>query len=352
MSGIVSQLEADTLNEILNTTLPLYLKNELFNQNLDDRPTLAKMIERQKTFAGGPDVRLNVKGNYDGHGQWLNDDGPVDFRNPNGTMQAIYPWYALHDGIEIGYTALKAAGFSVGDGSKISEHSKTDAIRITNYLETCYEDLKESIPISMQQMLWQDGTQDSAASPGLPFFIADDPTTGTVGGISRASNTFWRNRALVGANKITHSTTTQLLTATMKAESRQLRRKGGKPDFFPAGSTFIKALELEAYAKGNLTQVGFGDKNTKVGIGGISITGLGDVVYEPMLDDMGYAARMYAIDTSKVHTMVMDGEEFKTHMPARPHDTFKFYKSVTWTGMVVAKQLNGCGVYEVNASGL
>lgn len=351
MSGFVSQLEADTLNEILNDTLPLYIKNELFNQNLDDRPTLKKMREVQKEFPGGPDVRLNIKGNYAANGTWLNDDGPVNFRNPTGTQQAIYPWYAMHDGIELGYGALKAAGFSVGDKGNISEHSGTDAIRITNYLETCYEDLKESVPMTMQSMFWQDGTQDSAASPGLPFFIADAPTTGVVGGVSRATNSFWRNRSLVGASKISYSATNQTLTHTLQEEARQLRRKGGKPDFFPAGSKMMKALEIEAYAKGQISQTGFGG-TTKVGLGAIFIQGLGMVEYEPMLDDLGYQARLYCVDTSKIHPMVMQGEEFKTHMPARPHDRFKFYKSITWTGMIVAKQLNSSGVYEVNTSGL
>lgn len=351
MSGVVSQLEADVLNEILNDTLPLYIKNELFKQNLDDRPTLKVMREKQKMFPGGPDVRLNVKGNFAANGVWINDDGPVNFRNPTGTMQAIYPWYALHDGIEIGYAALKAAGFSVGDKNNVSEHSGTDAIRITNYLETCYEDLKESVPMSMQSMLWRDGTQDAAASPGIPFFIADVPTTGTVGGISRATNAFWRNRSLVGASKISYSAANQTLTHTLQEEARQLRRKGGKPDFFPAGSEMMKALEIEAYAKGQITQNGFSGK-TNVGLGAINIQGLGTVEYEPMLDDLSMADRLYAIDTSKIHPMVMEGEEFKTHMPARPHNIFKFYKSVTWTGMLVAKQLNSSGVYQVNNAGL
>lgn len=352
MSGVVSQLEADTLNEIINSTLPFYIKNELFKQNLDERPTLKAMLENKKEFPGGPDVRLNAKGNYDAHGEWISDDGPVNFRNPTGTLQAIYPWYALHDGIEIGYAALKAAGFSVGDSGKASEHSKREAIQITNYLEQCYDDLNESVPISMQKMFWQDGSQDAAASPGIPFFVADDPSTGVVGGISRVSNTWWRNRSLIGASKISWSTSNQTLTHTLQAEARQLRRKARNPKFYlPAGEKMIRALEREAYAKGQLTQIGF-NGNTKIGLGNIFVQGLGVVEYEPMLDDLGMDDRLYVIDTSKIHPMVMEDEEFKTHMPARPHNMFKIYKSVTWTGMMVAKQLNSSGVYQVDDTGI
>lgn len=351
MSGIVSQLEADVLNEIINSTLPFYLKNKLFKQNIEEKPTVKKMREVQKEFPGGPDVRLNAKGNYDAHGEWINDDGPVNFRNPTGTLQAIYPWYAMHDGIEIGYQALKAAGFSVGDSGKASEHSKNDAIRITNYLEQCYGDLDESIPMTMNNMFWADGSQDAAASPGIPFFISDTPTTGIVGSISRASNSWWRNRALVGASKISYSRTNQTLTHTLQEEGRQLRRYGGSPKFFPAGSKFMKALEIEAYAKGNLTMTGFGGKTT-VGVQAIDVKGLGTVEYEPQLDNLGMEDRLYAIDTDGIHPMVMEGEEFKAHMPARPHNIFKIYKSVTWTGMLTAQRLNSSGVYQVDGTGL
>lgn len=350
MVGLVTNISADVLNEIINTTLPTYVK-ELFDQNIDDRPLLKAMRDAQKEFAGGPDVRLNVKGNYGANGQWLEDDGPVAFRSTAGTQQAIYPWYAAHDGIEIGYTALKAAGFSVGDEGDTSEHSNTDVLRITNFLETQYGDLDESMPITIATMLLQDGTQSSAQSPGLPFFISDTPTTGTIGGISRSANSFWRNRALVGSSKISYSAANQTLTTTLVAEALQLRRKGGKPDLFPAGSQFIKALQVEAYAKGNLTLNGFG-KNQDVGLGDISIMGLGKVFYEPLMDDLGMQDRMYAIDSSKVGLMVMENEEFKVHMPDRPYDTFKIYKSITWTGMLTAKKLNSSGVYQVNNSGL
>lgn len=351
MTGLVTNISADVLNEIINTTLPTYVK-ELFDQNIDDRPLLKGMREKQKEFAGGPDIRLNVKGNYGANGQWLEDDGPVAFRTTSGTQQAIYPWYAAHDGIEIGYTALKAAGFSVGDEGDTTEHSNTDVLRITNFLETQYSDLDESMPITIATMLLQDGTQSAAQSPGLPFFLSDTPTTGTIGGISRAANSFWRNRALVGANKISYSAANQTLTQTLVAEALQLRRKGGKPDMFPAGSQFIKALQIEAYAKGQLTLNGFNKSNTDVGLGDISILGLGKVFYEPLMDDLGLQDRMYAIDSSKIGMYVMQNEEFKVHMPDRPYDTFKIYKSITWTGALTAKKLNSSGVYQVNNSGL
>src|SRR3546814_16467720 len=59
---------------------------------------------------------------------------------------------------------------------------------------------------------------------GIQSIIVDDPTTGVAAGIDRATNTWWRNRALVGTNKVTHSTSDQTLTKKLRSEVRQLRR--------------------------------------------------------------------------------------------------------------------------------
>ena len=43
----------------------------------------------------------------------------------------------------------------------------------------------------------------------------------------------------------------------------------------------------------------------------------------------------------------MDGEDMKTHSPRRPADKYVMYRGLTWTGGMVADQLNCHGVYEV-----
>lgn len=59
--------------------------------------------------------------------------------------------------------------------------------RITNAERTFMNNLSIDI--------YSDGTADSGKQiGGLQLLVADDPTTGTVGGIDRASFTFWRNK--------------------------------------------------------------------------------------------------------------------------------------------------------------
>ena len=44
---------------------------------------------------------------------------------------------------------------------------------------------------------------------------------------------------------------------------------------------------------------------------------------------------------------VMEGEDRKTHTPARPPEKYVLYRAMTWTGGLCAQQLNGMGVYSI-----
>jgi len=51
---------------------------------------------------------------------------------------------------------------------------------------------------------WSDGTGNSSKDlGGLQFLISTTPTTGTVGGINRATFSFWRNQQTSGAKTTT-----------------------------------------------------------------------------------------------------------------------------------------------------
>jgi hypothetical protein len=75
--------------------------------------------------------------------------------------------------------------------------------------------------------------------------------------------------------------------------------------------------------------------------------GVGKFVYDPTLDTLGKSDYIYFIDESNLKLYVMDGEDKKTHNPARPHDQYVIYRAMTWTGGMTATQLNGSAVYQV-----
>jgi hypothetical protein len=73
------------------------------------------------------------------------------------------------------------------------------------------------------------------------------------------------------------------------------------------------------------------------------------IIYDPTLDALGFQKRMYAIDMGRtgIRLLYMDGQRMKKHNPARPYDRMVMYNGLSMTGVVVAKQLNTSGVYDI-----
>lgn len=343
---------AAELANMTNALLDFYMKGPAMAQTLQDRPLYDKMRARQKTFPGGKDlIRGNVKGDYTTEFMGYQYDDSVTYRNPANIKQFSYEYFELHAGISFTGTEMKRAGIGIDDtltGERRNSRSENDLQVITDILNDKIDDMMEGSARSFNNILWRDGTQSSKVFPGVTAIIRDDPTTGVVGGLDAAGLTWWRNRSKVGvSNRITPSRANQTLIQTLRDEIRQLRRYGGRPNLWFAGSNFMTALEAEVTAKGQYSQTGFsGGKD--VSMGEISITGLGTCMYEPTLDDLGRTNFAYLIDPRDIFLMVMQGEDMKKHNPARPPEKYVYYQAITYTGTLVAKKLNSHGVYEIN----
>jgi hypothetical protein len=339
------------LENISNAALDFYIKGQPLSQQIQDKPLLAAMKAAQKTFPGGRgEIKGNVKADYTTAFMGYTHDDTVNYTNPANIKQYTYPWKELHAGLSLTLTELKADGITISDsttGEGESNHSEREQTAISNLLQDKLEDMDEGMARSMNTILWSDGTQSSKVPPGVTYFVADDPTTGVVGGIDRAVNTWWRNRSAVGANKITHLASTQALTVFLRKEVRQLRRYGGKPSLVLAGSGFIGFLEDEIKEKGIYTQSGFANNgSTDIGMADISMRGVGKIQYDPSLDDLGRSNFCYFLDPTHLFQYVMDGEDMKKHSPARPPEKYVLYRGVTWTGAVTGRKMNCHGVYE------
>lgn len=344
---------AQELDNIASAALDFYMKGDAIQQSIQDRPLYDAMRKAQKTFAGGKEfIRANVKGDFTTSFAGFEHDDTVSYANPANLKQLNYPWKELHAGISMTLTELKKDGISVVDSlnsESTSNHSQRELTAITNLLDDKLNDMSEGAARSFNSILWLDGSQSAKVFPGVQSIISLTPTVGTTGGVDRAGNVWWRNRAIVGASKITASASLQTLTKTLRSEIRQLRRFGGKPSLLLCGSQFIDALELEVAEKGIYSQEGFTNSGkTDIGMAMISMRGVGGFQYDPTLDDLGFGKYCYAIDPKHLYLDTMDGEDMKTHAPARPPEKYVMYRGITYTGGMVADQLNCHGVYQVN----
>ncbi len=342
---------AQELENIANAALDFHMdRGKVKSQTLQDKPLLAKMRAKQKTFPGGKEnITIRVKGQYTTTIMGYTHDDTVAYANPANIKTAVFPWYEIHGGIQMTMTELKKDGITIEDsanGTGERRHSEREMTALANLLDDKIEDMMEGIDRGMNEMFWRDGTQDAKQVPGIFSFILNDPTSATVvGGIDQGVNTWWRNRASLGLNAGTPAN--QVVVTKLQNEFRQLRRYGGRIDTFLAGSSFIDAIEQELRSKGNYTLEGWtSSKSTDAAIADISFKGV-NIVYDPTLDDLGRAKYGYALDSRTIKPMVMEGEDMKKHNPARPEDKYVLYRAMTWTGGLICNQRNANGVYSI-----
>jgi hypothetical protein len=336
------------LENMANAAMDYYVKGPALAQTIQERPFLNAILAVHKTFPGGKEfIRRNVKGEYVTQIQGYSHDDTVTYQNPGRIKQLLAPWYEIHAGINFTHTELKHDGISVVDtnGENTSEHSDREVTVITNILQDKLDDMGEGYSRGMNDMFWRDGTQDAKLVPGVFAIILDSPATGTTFGIDRVANAWWRNRASVNIDASVPAN--QVLVTALQNEIRQVRRYGGNPRNWYAGSDFLEALEAELRAKGNYTQDGFAKTNRiDMSVADLAFKKI-NIDYDPTLDDLGKSKYSYLLDLKHLYPMIMDGEDKKQHSPARPPEKYVVYRSMTWTGGLIADQLNCHEVFSI-----
>lgn len=339
------------VENIANSALDYYIdKGRATAQHIQDKPLLDALRAAETTFPGGKEfISGAVKGNTTSAIQGFEHDDEVGYSNPANTKRYNYPWKLIHLGIEFSMHECAKDGISIVDttnGKGETQHSDRELTALVNILNEKFEDMAEGWDRGFNNMYWGDGSADSKLIPGIRSFIVDTPTAGTVvGGIDQSINTWWRNRASLGMDASTPSNL--VVTNTLQKEYRQLRRYGGNPKKWIAGSDFIEALEKELRSKGNFTQDGWNSKGkTDASMADISFKG-NSIEYDPTLDDLGLSKRLYVMDTRFIKPKVIEGENMKKHYPARPENKYMFFRAMTYMGGLICNKRNAHGVYSI-----
>lgn len=373
------------LESITDSSLDFYFeKGKLFAQTIQQKPMLAMFERRAKSFPGGKgDISIGVKGDYgmpvnrstgaqvqtpasvgsDTLAGYTHDD-TVSFYTPANNRRVNYTWREHHLGITLTHTELKIDGISVSDtdGRNVRRHSQREKHVLANLLQEKLDDFAEQYSRQMDSLVHDDGSGDAKAMAGLQHLVTDNGAAGTKGGLDSSVVTWWRNRArtsamataisgdanlaYLGGGPVTSSPANGgALMQVLSQEYRQLRRYGGSPTAFFAGSDFIDALEIEYRANGMYSTTGF-TKKVDAGVGQIHFKGV-PIVYDPSLDDLSLEKRAYWFDPNDIFLMKMQGEWRRRHTPSRPHNQFVMYRSITCTGQMVARRLNSALVIDI-----
>jgi hypothetical protein len=340
------------LATIANAAIDYHFKGQPLPQSIQDKPLLSAMEANRKTFPGGKgDITIPVKGDYtfdsagpDGSLTGYTHDDQVLFGNFAGIERVRYTWRETHTGWSVTHTELKIDGISINDsarGMANTKHSGREMTAITNLMQDKVETFAEVTERSLNDMFYGDGSGDALGFLGIQYYITKTPSVGVTGGLNRANYTWWRNRyqswdpASIELPEVIHS------------EMRQLRRFGGRPSLVVAGSDFLDALVTQLREKGQYTNSNWSrPQATDIEVADVRY---GNIVfkYDPTMDDLGMEKECFAIDPRRLYVYAMEGEWGKDHTPTRPHDVYASFTSRTFTGQLVANQLNCHARWEI-----
>lgn len=142
-----------------------------------------------------------------------------------------------------------------------------------------------------ESLFYSNTEQGGKAIGGLQHLVADLPTSGTVGGIDRSTNTFWRNQYYdFSTESVTASSST--IQHAMNLMYLRTERGTDKVDLIVAGESYYSFYEESLQAQQRFT-------DTRKAIGGFSGYKYKDatVFYDPNCS----TTRMYLLNTKYMH---------------------------------------------------
>lgn len=221
---------------------------------------------------------------------WYQGYDTISFTNPQIATAAEYAWKLLAAPVGI-------------SGQELLQNSGKE--RIIDLFEAKIKNAEKTLRNVMSAGVYSDGTGSSGKQlTGLKALVADDPTSGTVGGINRATsgNEFWRNYAKVESTALTKDT----IYGAMNAAFLGCSRGTDKPDLIVADDTMYTLYEnslvpQQRFMDSKLADAGFQNLKFKGA----------DVIYDGGIGGYCPAGHMYFLNTDYIKLRPHKDRDFR-----------------------------------------
>ena len=267
-----------TFNDLINSTLDGYIKNQLTDNIFKKNALLDKLKAKGKIkydSSGGLSFTEFLLYNPNDTIQFQSITGIINTNPQQHTERAFFNCKTL-------------AGSVTFTTQEEMENKGTAALLnlLTNKIDIAMSSFTDSIGTS----LYGDGTANGGqAFGGLQLLIADDPTIGTVGGINRANNSWWRNQLkTIGATP----TAAQLVSGMNDLMVDCQVQSSKTPDLIITDSIYYKLFMSQVHSIQQITQTATGE----IGYQTLKFQN-SDLVLDPKCP----ASRMYFINTDHVN---------------------------------------------------
>jgi hypothetical protein len=346
-------ISGSDLTALGKVSLDEYMRNTPVDQIGTEHPFLKKLMSKRKTFLGAKqNVVVQIRKAYDSNFAWAYGETAVGFNKRDKGEQAAFPWRRAVDGFYIDYDTLFGNGIKVREGERGAyKLEQNEKVQLVNLLDEHMEQFRLGFMEKLDIELHRNGTSSTDAVTGLDALIATAPTTGTVGGLDRATATYWRNNASTAIA----STTAGALASAMELQWRKCIRNGGSPDFILAGGAFIDAYRQYAVTLTQQTDAGKA-KTIDAGVGTGGSTGLFfkgvEIIWDPTFEALDaldspvipWEKRCYFINTKHVE---LRDDDMDIVSPTRPYNVLALYQMINLRLALVLKRANAHSVLSI-----
>ena len=312
-------------NNLLTTTLESRT-GELADNVTKNNALLYKLKERGniRPISGGSKIVEELEyGESDSY--WYSGYDTLTNNNPQLFTAAEYE--------------MKLLAAPIGcSGEELLKNSGRE--RVIDLMEAKIKNAEKTLKNQMSVGIYSDGTGSSGKQlTGLKALVADNPTSGTVGGINRATsgNEFWRNYA----KSFNTALTTSTIYAAMNDAYLACSRGSDKPDLITADDYMYSIYEGSLVPQQRFTNA----KLAEAGFENLKFKGA-DVIYDGGQGGKCPARHMYFLNTDYLKLRPHKDRNFKIigdrERVAINQDAI--YKIIGWAGNLTMSNASLQGV--------
>lgn len=186
------------------------------------------------------------------------------------TENGTFGWYTGYETLNVSPSeVVSAAEFGMKQAVVAISISGTERLQnsgpeaLVDLLEARITNAEQTMMNNISVGCYSDGTGAGGKQiGGLQALIADNPATGTLGGISRVSNTWWRNISYSALTDGLAAATSSNIQGYMNAVWTQLVRGTDRPDLIVADNNYYRLYlaslqNIQRIASDSMAQAGF-----------------------------------------------------------------------------------------------
>jgi hypothetical protein len=270
-----------SFDRVASTTLKNYQK-QLADNVSDHIPLLKLLRSKGAVKVSGGDTIVRPLMHEFANAQSYSGSDVIDVTKQDGISAAEYNWKQVVCPIVV---------------EGIEKARNMGETQVLDLMEALTMQAEMSLADKVSEMIFGDGTGNSGKDMlGLQAIVSDTPTTGTLGGINAANESFWRNEVNTSVGSFASNGLTEMSTMM-----RNLTRGVDRPDVIVCDTTQFGRLETVANGRAEFSNPALADQ----GFRALKFQGV-DVIF----DDNCPSDHMYLLNTKNLKLYIHRDNDF------------------------------------------